>query len=264
MDDPRWKLMESCQNFLAKARPYLRFPPPSEADFRNFRRKLSSRFISGDGIEIGALHEPLTVASRARVRYVDRMSVADLRTHYPELSNQPLVPVDIYDDGEKLRSIGDDSFDFVIANHMLEHCEDPLTALSTFLRVVRPGGVIYLAIPDKRFTFDVSREVTSIAHVLRDHHDGPQGSREEHYLDWVRNVNHKPEREVRAECDALMKMQYSIHFHVWTLSGFASLLRYCRRQLRMPFKLEMLKPNQFEVIAILRKTDSRVTRNLVA
>jgi len=50
-----------------------------------------------------------------------------------------------------------------------------------------------------------------------------------------------------------MKMQYSIHFHVWTLSGFSSLLRYCRRQLRMPFKLELFKPNQFEVIAILRK-----------
>jgi SAM-dependent methyltransferase len=238
---------------MAKARPHLGLRPPSEADFRNLRLKLSVRFISGNGIEIGALHEPLGVSGRARVRYVDRMSVADLRTHYPELSNQPLVPVDILDDGEKLSSIGDDSVDFVIANHMLEHCEDTLTALSTFLRVVRAGGVVYLAIPDKRYTFDVSREVTSIAHVLRDQLDGPQGSREEHYLDWVRNVNHKPETQVRAECDVLMKMRYSIHFHVWTLSGFAGLLRYCQRQLRMPFKLELLKPNQFEVIAILRK-----------
>lgn len=253
MDDLRWRLTESCQAFLSKVRPRLRLPPPSEAEFRNFRRTLSARFISGDGIEIGALHEPLGISNRARVRYVDRMSVADLRTHYPELSNQPLVPIDILDDGEKLSSIGDDCVDFVIANHMLEHCEDPLTALSTFLRVVRPGGVIYLAIPDKRFTFDVSREVTSIAHVLRDHLEGPQCSREEHYLDWVRKVNHKPESEVRAECEVLMKMQYSIHFHVWTLSGFASLLRYCRRRLKMPFKLELFKPNQFEVIAILRK-----------
>ena len=253
MDDLRWRLTESCQAFLSKVRPRLRLPPPSEAEFRNFRRTLSARFISGDGIEIGALHEPLGVSNRARVRYVDRMSVAELRIHYPELSDLPLVPIDILDDGEKLSSIGDDCVDFVIANHMLEHCEDPLTALSTFLRVVRPGGVVYLAIPDKRFTFDISREVTSIAHVLRDYHEGPQCSREEHYLDWVREVNHKPESEVRAECDVLMKMQYSIHFHVWTLSGFASLLRYCRRQLRMPFKLEFFKPNQFEVIAILRK-----------
>ena len=82
------------------------------------------------------------------------------------------------------------------------NCEDPLRALSTFLRVVRPGGVVYLAIPDKRFTFDVSREVTSIAHVLRDYHEGPQCSREEHYLEWVREVNHKPESEVRAECES--------------------------------------------------------------
>jgi SAM-dependent methyltransferase len=99
------------------------------------------RFLSGDGIEIGALHEPLGVSNRARVRYVDRTSVAELRIHYPELSNLPLVPIDILDDGETLSSIGDDCVDFVIANHMLEHCEDPLGALSTFLRVVRPGGV---------------------------------------------------------------------------------------------------------------------------
>ena len=84
MDAVRWRLPEVCQNFLAKARPRLRLPPPSEAEFRSFREKLPARFISGDGIEIGALHEPLGVSGRARVRYVDRMSIAELRTHYPQ------------------------------------------------------------------------------------------------------------------------------------------------------------------------------------
>src|SRR5438045_3665629 len=102
MDDLRWRLTECCQYFLSKVGPRLRLRPPSEADFRNFRQTVSARFISGDGIEIGALHEPLGLSSRARVRYVDRMSVADLRTHYPELSKQSLVPIDVLDDGEKL------------------------------------------------------------------------------------------------------------------------------------------------------------------
>jgi predicted SAM-dependent methyltransferase len=256
MNDLRWTLIERWQSILLNARLRLGRASPTEAAFRELRRALSARFISGDGVEIGALHEPLGVSDRARVRYVDRMSVADLRSHYPELASKPLVPIDILDDGETLRSIGDATVDFVIANHMLEHCEDPLTALETFLRVVRPGGIVYLAIPDKRFTFDAPREVTSLDHVLRDHHEGAQRSRQEHYLEWVRKVVHKPESEVDAECDALMKMQYSIHFHVWTLSGFAALLRFCRKQLRMPFRIESFTPNQFEVIAILRKMAS--------
>ena len=253
MHDLIWTLTERWQSILSNARLRLGRTPPTEAAFRELRSALSARFISGDGVEIGALHEPLGVSDRARVRYVDRMSVADLRSHYPELAGKPLVPIDILDDGETLRSIGDATIDFVIANHMLEHCEDPLTALETFMRVVRPGGIVYLSIPDKRFTFDEPREVTSLDHLLRDHHEGPERSRREHYLEWVHKVIHKPESEANAECDALMKMQYSIHFHVWTLSGFVALLRFCRKQLKMPFRIESLTPNQFEVIAILRK-----------
>ena len=41
------------------------------------------------------------------VRYVDRMEVADLQKHYPELAGQELVDVDIVDDGETLLSQAD-------------------------------------------------------------------------------------------------------------------------------------------------------------
>ncbi len=61
------------------------------------------------------------------------------------------------DDGEHLASIGDESVDFVVANHFIEHCRDPIGALTTLLRVVRPGGVVFMAVPDKRQTFDRAR-----------------------------------------------------------------------------------------------------------
>ena len=66
------------------------------------RHSIASKYLSGEGIEIGALHFPLPTPPQAKVRFVDRSSVADLRAHYPELAEMPLVDVDVVDDGEKL------------------------------------------------------------------------------------------------------------------------------------------------------------------
>src|SRR5512137_1946907 len=130
------------------------------------RYSLASLYLRGEGIEIGALHNPLKVAPGAKVRYVDRMSVSDLRNQYPELSGKKLVPVDMVADGELLESIGDDSQDFVIANHFVEHCQNPLLAIENMMRVLRPEGILYLALPDKRYTFDRGRPVTPLAHLI--------------------------------------------------------------------------------------------------
>ncbi|MDP9254039.1 MAG: hypothetical protein M3O66_03725, partial [Verrucomicrobiota bacterium] len=80
------------------------------------------RFIKGNGLEIGALHQPLKLYKGARVRYLDRLPTEELRRHYPELANETQVNVDIVDDGETLRTIEDASYDFVIASHLVEHC----------------------------------------------------------------------------------------------------------------------------------------------
>ena len=122
---------------------------------------LANRYLEGRGLEIGALHHPLPVPRSVQVRYVDRLSVADLRSHYPELASLPLVPLDLIDDGETLTMVPDGSQDFVIANHFLEHCEDPIKTLGTFFRVLRPGGILYLAVPEKHHTFDRDRPVTT-------------------------------------------------------------------------------------------------------
>jgi hypothetical protein len=77
--------------------------PPDLTGF--FRRETIARvYLRGNGIEIGALHHPLKVSRWARVKYVDRLSVPDLREQYPELDSEDLVNVDILDDGESLRT----------------------------------------------------------------------------------------------------------------------------------------------------------------
>jgi len=218
------------------------------------RNALAKEYLAGDGVEIGALHRPLPMPPRARVRYVDRMSVDGLRRHYPELGSLNLVEPDIIDDGERLGTIADGSLDFVVANHFIEHTEEPLATIANQLRVLRPGGVIFMAVPDKRHTFDLDREVTTIEHLARDHREGPAVSRAGHYEDWARHVDRAVDVPARAR--ELMEQGYSIHFHVWTSEAFAELLEYARREERLPFVVEELVPNGHEFIVVLRRSAS--------
>ncbi|GAB7027038.1 methyltransferase domain-containing protein [Geotalea toluenoxydans] len=221
---------------------------------RSMRRRVAYRYLRGTGIEIGALHNPLKVPSSARVRYVDRMKVDDLRRHYPELRREKLVHVDIVDDGELLATVPDASQDFIIANHFIEHCENPLLALDSMLRVLRPLGILYLAVPDKRFTFDAERPATTIEHLLADFASGGEGSRKAHYEEWVRHVS-KIEDEAACvkEVEKLMAMEYSIHFHSWTQREMLEMLLMVQQ--RHPFDIETFVFNIEENIFIIRKSD---------
>jgi predicted SAM-dependent methyltransferase len=217
------------------------------------RRDIAFKYLSGKGIEVGALHAPLEVPDTVKVYYVDRMSVSELRKQYPELNGTNLIEADIVDNGETLSSIPDNFWDFVIANHMIEHCQNPIGALENFLRVVKPGGIIYMGVPDKRYIFDVDRPMTSLDHLIRDYKEGPEWSKVSHYNEYVRLVEKFPEEQVLARQQALINIDYSIHFHVWTSETFSEWLFYCQKQLGFGFTIELFQENSIEIVMILRK-----------
>ena len=201
------------------------------------KRLRAARWLTGAGIEIGALHNPLPVPPGTAVRYVDRLSVEELREHYPELDAEALVPVDISGDAEDLSTLADASQDFVIANHLLEHLENPLRGLEEMTRVLRPGGILYLALPDPRLTFDRDRELTSVDHVVADYRGATKATREAHYVEWVERAEPlvdflvatgAPTGEPRVR--ELMAKSYSIHFHVWRPDTFLGVLLAARQE----------------------------------
>ena len=180
------------------------------------RERLAADYLRGEGLEIGPLHSPLGVPPGVGVRYVDRMPVTLLRRHYPELAGLPLVEIDVMDDGERLATVPDESQDFVVANHLLEHTGDPIGTLANWLRVLKPGGVIYLAVPDKRFTFDIEREPTAVEHMVEDFERGAENSRRQHFEEWARHVERVDDELVAERADILEQIDYSVHTHVFT------------------------------------------------
>jgi predicted SAM-dependent methyltransferase len=218
------------------------------------REAIASIYLKGSGIEIGALWCPLKVPSYVKVRYVDLWTASELRKQYPELGSRKLIDADIIDNGETLKKIADTSQDFVIANHFLEHCENPIETLANFERVLRLGGIIYLCLPDKRYTFDKKREVTTFLHLLSDYTKGPIYSREEHLRDWVVNVeDQRDETKIQSRIKWFLLNQIHIHYHVWTQKEMFEFLSKLREQIGLHLEIQLFLRNKGEAIFILRK-----------
>jgi glycosyltransferase involved in cell wall biosynthesis len=215
----------------------------------SLRDYLSAKYIFGQGIEIGALHNPINVSSDIKVKYVDRSNLEALKAHYPELANAGcnFVDVDIIDDGETLSKIEKESQDFVIANHFIEHCEDPIRTFQNHLRVLKPGGILYMAVPDKTLTFDRDRPVTTTEHMVTDYLQGPETSREAHFYEWVTLVLKAPEHELEPKVRHLMETKYSIHFHVFTPESFLNFIFSVKEYIGIPFELRHFCRNEEEI-----------------
>lgn len=134
------------------------------------RGALARRHLCGDGVEIGALHKPLPVdPDRARVRYVDYKTREENRKRYAELGAEEIVETDIVDEGFVLSRVDDDSVDFLVANHALEHSPDPLGTVGHWLGKIRHGGILFMAVPIADRCYDQGRMLTSLEHFIDDH-----------------------------------------------------------------------------------------------
>lgn len=231
----------------------LAFPEPFAV-----RRRLAAKYLRGQGLEIGALHRPLEVPEGVVVHYVDRFDVPGLIAQYPQMAELDLVEPAFVDDGETLLTQQAESRDFVVANHFLEHTQDPIGVLRRHAEVLRPSGVILMAVPDKARTFDRFRPVTTMEHLIADHEGAASDGYAAHMREWVELVERLSGDAAEARIAELTAMQYSIHFHTFTRQSLTELLRVVRDRYATPVTIEEVVYNhrKGEVIFALRKRAS--------
>lgn len=245
------------------------------------RQFVSEAFLQGNGIEIGAFASPLWVSPQAHVRYVDKYELSQLDASFKiagltladfgtDISD--VIRPDIVDDGECLAKIGDLSQDFVIANHVLEHFEDPIKGFKNMMRVLKHGGMLYLSLPEMRHSFDRTRSPTPFSHLFQDYEQGPQGSRIAAYREFASIFaahgmdkglfpkRHgaelaKFEADLAAELD---QANFSIHFHAWTMDGMMEMFLKTKHAFDLAFETRLVVQNHDEVIFIFEKSVSSV------
>ncbi|MEM8676800.1 MAG: methyltransferase domain-containing protein [Cyanobacteria bacterium P01_G01_bin.67] len=159
----------------------------------DYRVKLANEYLTGKGLEFGALHNPLTVnPQQAEVAYADKYSKQKLLENFKELQKiqQSVVETDIFLDLDRdnLQALIDYKFDFFIANHVIEHLVNPLRFLNNLSSVMKTGSYLYLALPDKEYTFDRDRELTTWNHLYQEYLQNTTRLSRNHLEDFILNI----------------------------------------------------------------------------
>lgn len=122
------------------------------------------------GLEIGPSHRPIAAKrSGFNVRILDHLDAAALRDKYAShgVDVHAIEEVDYIWTGQPLDElVARESFSWIIASHVIEHVPDLVGFLNACERVLRPGGLLSLAVPDKRYCFDCERENSSLGRVI--------------------------------------------------------------------------------------------------
>ena len=126
------------------------------------------------GLEIGALNSPIIqsedIVDRGKIFYLDHLSTKELREKYradPSVNIDNIVNVDfVCPDGDFVKAVAGNHFDYIVASHVIEHVPNILKFFQDAQKILKPGGQLFLIIPDKRFTFDFERPETTFGTVL--------------------------------------------------------------------------------------------------
>lgn len=128
--------------------------------------------LLGMGLEIGASYCPVA-AKRAgyRVEVLDHADAATLREKYQghnvDISN--IEEVDYIWTGEPLHELTRkaDYYDWIVASHVIEHTPDFVSFMRQCEIMLKPGGLLCLAVPDRRYCFDVFRPVSTPGDIIQ-------------------------------------------------------------------------------------------------
>lgn len=186
-------------------------------------------FLTGKGLEIGALHLPAEIPARCEVEYCDVISREEAIQLFPEIDANQFVEVkhicNVDKDGLSL--FEDAAFDFVILNHVIEHVANPIKVIAELFRVTRNGGFVVISAPDKNYNpFDKNRPLTPYNHFLDEYRADVVEVTDDHYLELMSAVT--PEA-LSLESDQISQIIQRLrsrheHAHAWDSVTFADFL----------------------------------------
>jgi SAM-dependent methyltransferase len=139
------------------------------------RRAQILKFITKDqkGIEIGPWFAPLAPKREGYnclsfdVFDTDTLKkIAEQDPHVPKNQLNDIENVDVVGSAVNIRDViaarGDlGSFDYIVSSHNFEHLPDPIRFLQGCECVLKSGGMLSMAIPDKRMCFDFFRPIST-------------------------------------------------------------------------------------------------------
>ena len=133
-------------------------------------------------LEIGPYHKPIAPKALGyRTTSLDILDAASLRrlaVDDPHIASHEVAGIEEVDVVGSACDLADHvrgalgpeaRFDWVLSSHNIEHMPNPIRFLRQAADVLRDGGVLRLAVPDKRACFDHFRPLTDVSEWLQAH-----------------------------------------------------------------------------------------------
>lgn len=161
-------------------------PAPAPAGkLTKFRESaLAHKLLDGlRGLEIGGSAHNAFGLNTLNVDYTDDYTTT-FKQHEVELAGE-FMKVDIVASGDDL-PLKDETVDFVISSHVIEHFYDPVKAIQEWLRVVRPGGYVFIIAPhlDRIGKAATPRTLPEEIIARHEHPNPPKVDLHGHYSCW--------------------------------------------------------------------------------
>jgi len=68
-----------------------------------------------------------------------------------------------------ITNIKDNTYDFILSSHVIEHIANPMKAIEQCLSILKRDGVLVIIAPKKEVNFDHNRKTVTFDHVLDDY-----------------------------------------------------------------------------------------------
>lgn len=118
------------------------------------------------GLEISPLFRPATDKKIHNVHYTDYTTTEDNISKHAHYEHPEIVDIDfVWTPGKKLKDCTPtrNNYDWAIASHVLEHVPDPVGWMLEVFEVLKTGGILSLALPDRNKCFDRNRNLTEVS-----------------------------------------------------------------------------------------------------
>jgi SAM-dependent methyltransferase len=130
-----------------------------------------------------------------------------------------------------LAEIENNTYDFVISSHMLEHTANPIKALKEWKRVLVNGGLMLVVVPHRDGTFDHNRPTTHIAHLIQDFLNDTNEHDLSHLSEDISLHDNRYDMETRNNKDPILMLKDNfknrcLHHHVFVTDELVKTINY--------------------------------------
>jgi SAM-dependent methyltransferase len=249
------------QSHLDRLSPFRRFILKfTISRLYNIRNDFASRYIAGNGYEIGAQNSPLKCKHASQTKYIDYLSKKESSEKY-NIPENKCVDVDIIADANNLDMIPPNSAAFIIANHVLEHSPNPLAAMYGWLQILQTKGILFLTLPNYQSNeFDFEKSPAGITHLTEDYQRSKNNEDilTKHiyeHIQLIDGISPNNSTLFQQRYDEIIQSNLHTHYHVFNKENSLALLKFIHQQTPIKVLNSLSFPNSFELLFIIEKCD---------